>query len=74
MSTSCLVPVELKNILKYKEELLTDMKNLLYRRSDGVELLAKQLEDANQQLVQCMRRIKKISMKLLKYSSTWWTL
>jgi hypothetical protein len=45
-------------MLKYKEGLLTEMKNLVYRRSDDVELLAKQLEDADKQLVECMRRIK----------------
>jgi hypothetical protein len=62
MSTStCLLPAELKKLLKYKEELLTDMKNLLYRRSDDVGLLAKQLEDADQQLVQCMKQIKSMA-------------
>jgi hypothetical protein len=35
-------------MLNYKEELLTVMKNLVYHRSDDVELLAKQLEDADQ--------------------------
>jgi hypothetical protein len=42
-------------MLKYKEELLTDMKNLLCRRSDDVERLAKQLKDADKQLVDCMK-------------------
>jgi hypothetical protein len=55
------VPAELKNMLQYKEELLTDTKNLLYHRSDDVELLAKQLEDADQQLVQCMQSIKSMA-------------
>jgi hypothetical protein len=31
-------------LLKYKEELLTDMKNILYRSSDDVERVAKLLE------------------------------
>jgi SMC interacting uncharacterized protein involved in chromosome segregation len=34
------------------------MKNLLYRHSDNMELLAKQLEDADVQLVECMEQIK----------------
>jgi hypothetical protein len=46
MSTSCLLPAELKKLLKYKEELLTDTKNLLYHSS--VECLVKLLEDADQ--------------------------
>jgi DNA-directed RNA polymerase sigma subunit (sigma70/sigma32) len=66
MSTSCIVPAELKNMLKYKEELLTDMKNLLYRCSDDVELLAKQLEDADQQPMQCMVEEKELRQKQLE--------
>jgi ribosomal silencing factor RsfS len=53
--------VELKNTLKYKEVLLTDLKNLVYRHSDDVELLAKQLEDADKQLVECMQQIKSMA-------------
>jgi hypothetical protein len=61
MSTSsCLLPAELKKMLKYKE-LLTNMKNLLYHRLDDVELLDKQLEDADQQLVQCIKQIKSMA-------------
>jgi hypothetical protein len=54
-------PIELKKLLKYKEELLTYMKNLLYRSSDDVERLAKLLEDADQQLLQCMKQIKSMT-------------
>jgi hypothetical protein len=49
--------MELRNILKYKEELLIDLKNLLYRHSDEAELLSKQLEDANTQLVHGCNRL-----------------
>jgi hypothetical protein len=41
-------------MLKSKEELLTDMKNLVYHCLDDVGLLAKQLEDVDKQLMQCM--------------------
>jgi hypothetical protein len=47
--------------IKYKEELLTDLKNLVYRRSDDAELLMKQLDDADKQLVQCMQQIKSMA-------------
>jgi chromosome segregation ATPase len=52
---------ELKNTLKYKEELLTDLKNLVYHRSDDVELMAKQLEDVDRQLVECIQQIKSMA-------------
>jgi uncharacterized protein YcaQ len=37
------------------------LKNLVYRRSDDVELLMKQLGDADKQLVQCMQQIKSMA-------------
>jgi hypothetical protein len=55
------LPAVLKNILKCKEELLTDLKNLVYHHSDDVELLMKQLEDDDKQLMQCMRQIKSMA-------------
>jgi hypothetical protein len=48
-------------LIKYKEELLTDTKNLLYRSSDDVERLAKLLKNADQQLLQCMKQIKSMA-------------
>lgn len=45
-------------MLKYEEKLLVDMKNLLYHRSDDVERLVKQLEDADIQPVDCMKQTK----------------
>jgi hypothetical protein len=32
---------ELRKVLTYKEELLTDVKNMMYRRTDDVERLQK---------------------------------
>jgi hypothetical protein len=37
------------------------MKNLLYHCSDNMELLVKQLEDADKQLAQCMQQIKSVA-------------
>jgi hypothetical protein len=52
------LPIELNNIIRYKEDLLTNVKNLLYHCKDDVELLEKQLEDADVQLVECLQQIK----------------
>jgi hypothetical protein len=54
-ASSCRLPTELSNIIRYKEDLLTDMKNLLYRCTEDVELMAKKLEDANAQLRECLQ-------------------
>jgi hypothetical protein len=40
---------------------MTNTKNLLCHSSDDVERLAKLLEDANQQLLQCMKQIKSMA-------------
>jgi hypothetical protein len=37
------------------------MKNLLYHRTNELELLNKKLEDTNVQLVECMRQIQKMA-------------
>jgi hypothetical protein len=55
--------IELNNIIRYKEDLVTDMKNLLSRATDDVELLAKQLQDADVQLVECMQQIQKMAVE-----------
>jgi hypothetical protein len=39
---------ELRKILTYKEELLTDIKNILYRRTDDVEKLQKVIANSEQ--------------------------
>jgi uncharacterized protein YjcR len=49
--------IELNNIIRYKEDLVTDMKNLLYRAIDDAEKLIKVLQDADMQLAECMTQI-----------------
>jgi hypothetical protein len=49
---------ELRKILTYKEELLTDVKNILYRRTDNVERLQKVIADTEQQFIDCLQQIK----------------
>jgi hypothetical protein len=50
--------VELRKILTYKEELLTNVKNMLYHRTDNVEKLQKVIADTEQQFADCLQRIK----------------
>jgi hypothetical protein len=38
----------------YKEEMLTDVKNLLYRRTDDVERLQKVVGDIEQLFANCL--------------------
>jgi hypothetical protein len=49
---------ELRKILTYKEELLTDVKNMLYHRADDVEKLQKVIADTEQQFADCLQQIK----------------
>jgi peptidoglycan hydrolase CwlO-like protein len=49
---------ELRKILTYKEELLTDVKNMLYRRTDDVKRLQKVIADTEQQFADCLQQIK----------------
>jgi hypothetical protein len=49
---------ELRKILTYKEELLTDMKNMLYRHTDDVERLQKVIADTKQQFADCLQQIE----------------
>jgi hypothetical protein len=49
---------ELRKILTCKEELLTDVKNILYRRTDDVEWLQKVIADTKQQFADCLRQVK----------------
>jgi hypothetical protein len=39
LDTENIFTAELRKILKYKEELLTDMKNMLYHCTDDIERL-----------------------------------
>jgi hypothetical protein len=49
---------EVKKLLTYKEVLLTDVKNILYHRTDDVEELQKVIVDTEQQFVECLQQIK----------------
>jgi hypothetical protein len=49
---------ELRKILKYKEELLTDVKDMLYHRIDDVERLQKVVANTEEQFTDCLRQIK----------------
>jgi hypothetical protein len=50
--------VELRKILSYKEELLTDVKNMLYRCTDDIERLQKVVADTEQQFADCLQQMK----------------
>jgi hypothetical protein len=50
--------IELGKILMCKEELLIDVKNLLYRRRDDVERLQKVIDDIEQQFADCLQQVK----------------
>jgi hypothetical protein len=54
---------ELRKIIKYKEELLIDVKNMLYRRTDDVERLQKVIGDTERQFVECLQQIKALGEK-----------
>jgi hypothetical protein len=49
---------ELRKILMCKEELLTDVKNMLYHRTDFVERLQKVIDDTEQQFADCLQQVK----------------
>jgi hypothetical protein len=52
---------ELRKILTYKEELLTDVKNMLYHRTDDIKKLQKVIADTEQQFIDCLQQIKTLS-------------
>jgi hypothetical protein len=58
-----LFTTELRKMLIYKEELLTDVKNLLYRCTDDVERLQKVIGDTERQFVDCLQQIKVLGEK-----------
>jgi hypothetical protein len=53
MSCAC----RTQQLIIYNEDLLIDVKNLLYHCTNEVELLNKKLEDTDVQLVKCMPQI-----------------
>jgi hypothetical protein len=58
LDTENIFTAELRKILKYKEELLTDTKNMMYRRTDNVERLQKVVADTKRQFADYLRQIK----------------
>jgi hypothetical protein len=58
-----LFTTELRKMLIYKEELLTDVKNLLYQHTDDIERLQKVIGDTEQQFVDCLQQIKTLGEK-----------
>jgi hypothetical protein len=46
-----------------KEELLTDVKNLLYHRTDDVERLQKVIGDTERQFADCLQQVKTLCKK-----------
>ena len=48
-------------MLVTKEELVTDLNNLVYHHTDEVEKLSKMKDDADVQLLQCMQQIKDLA-------------
>jgi chromosome segregation ATPase len=51
---------ELRKILTYKEELLTDTKNMLYHHTNDVEKLQKVIANTEQQFAGCLQQIKTV--------------
>jgi chromosome segregation ATPase len=52
---------ELNNIIRNKDDEITDLKNLVYRRSDDTEKLIQAFQDADVQLVECVTQIKELT-------------
>ena len=48
-------------MLLQRDELVTDLKNIMYRYADAVEKLTKIKADADKQMVNDMRQIKEFS-------------
>jgi hypothetical protein len=58
LSSKNIFTAELRKILTYKEELLTDVKNMLYRHIDDVERLQKVITDTELQFTGYLQQIK----------------
>ena len=52
---------ELKSILLKRDELVTDLKNIMYCHADAVEKLTKIKADSDQQMVRGMKQIKDLA-------------
>jgi hypothetical protein len=55
------VHIELKKLIITKEELVTDLTNIMYCHIDVVEKLSKIKADADKQLIQSMQQIKDLA-------------
>ena len=52
---------ELKSLLLKRDELVTDLKNIMYRHADAVEKLTKIKADADKQAVSDMKQIRDLA-------------
>ena len=52
---------ELKSLLLKRDELVTDLKNIMYRHADAVEKLTKIKADADKQMVSNMKQIRDLA-------------
>ena len=52
---------ELKSLLLKRDELVTDLKNIMYRHADAVEKLTKIKADADNQMISDMKQIKELA-------------
>jgi len=52
---------ELKSLLLQKDELVTDLKNIMYRHADAVKKLTKIKADSDKQMVRDMTQIKELA-------------
>jgi hypothetical protein len=55
---------ELKSLLLQWDELVIDLKNIMYRHEDAVEKLTKIKADADKQMVNDMKQIRELSQQL----------
>ena len=54
--------IELKSLLLKKDELVTNLTNVMYRQTDAVEKLTKIKADSDKQLVKDMKQIKDLAV------------
>ena len=52
---------ELKSLLLKKDELVTDLTNVMYRQTDVVEKLSKIKADSDKQLAEDMKQIRELA-------------
>jgi len=52
---------ELKSLLLKKDELVTDLTNVMYRQTDVVEKLSKIKADSDKQLAEDMKQIRDLA-------------